>query len=159
MRGGKYSLRRRQGRDYLRSEKDVARRTGTHDAPLHRRARQLAGAREGCAGSGCGHRRTDHGVGHGHLRDASGAGYHGGSDWKADRAGRLGGTARSYRTRGHDLLRQSAHQNRHQETGMPRGDSRIRECRFAGGGFDAQGRLQDRGPRGYRRRPLQRKRV
>ena len=87
-----------------------------------------------------------------------GPGHHCGSHRQTHRIGRLGRTPRSHRAWRNDLLRQSAHQNRHQETGMPRGDSGIRKCRIAGGGSDAQGRLQNRGPRGYRRRPVQRKR-
>ena len=77
---------------------------------------------------------------------------------KAHRTGRLSRTARSDRARRDDLLRQSARKNRHQETRLPRGDSRIRKRRLAGGGFDAKGGLQNCGPRGYRRRTLQRKR-
>ena len=76
--------------------------------------------------------RTDHGVGHGHLRDARGPGHDRGGHRQADRAGRLRGTPRSDRARRNDLLRQSAGQNWASQTGLPRGHSGIRQRGLAG---------------------------
>ena len=71
----------------------------------------LAWARARYSGAGRGHERADHGVGHGHIRDARRPGDDGGCHRQADRTGRLGGTPRSDRARRDDVLRQGAARN------------------------------------------------
>ena len=156
VRGGQHSLRWRERRHHLRSAEDVARRTRTSHAPLHRRAGELAGSGTRCSRAGRGHQRTDHGLGHGHLRNARGPGHDRGGHRQAHRIRWLRWPPRSYRPRRHDLLRQSARQAGHQARRLPRGHSGIRQRGLHGRDADAECWLQDRRACRHRRRPVQR---
>ena len=130
----------------------------TAHSPLHSGTFQLAGSREGRSGSRRGNQRTDHGLGHGHVRHASRPGHYGGRHRQAHRTRRIARKERSHRPRRHDLLRQSAGQAGHQEGRLPRRRSGLRQRRFDGCRSDAESGLQNCGTGGHRRRTLQRKR-
>ena len=70
VRGRARAVRRRQGGRHLRSDADVATRTRSADASLHRRDHRCDRPGKRCAGARRQHQRSDHGVGDGHLQHA-----------------------------------------------------------------------------------------
>ena len=96
---GEHSLWRRERRHHLRSETNVARGTGAHDAAVRVRNYAHPRAREGCAGAGCVYRRADDGLDHGHVRDDDRQCVARVRDGQAGIAGRLGRAQRRHGAR------------------------------------------------------------
>ena len=96
---GEHSLWRREGRRHLRSETDVARGTGAHDAAVRLRNYADPRAGEGYSRAGRVHRCADDGLDHGHVCDDGRQCVAGVRDGQAGVAGRLGRTQRRHGAR------------------------------------------------------------
>ena len=72
VRGGEHSVWRRQGRNNLRSEADVAARARAYDAPVHQCDSAADRSAAGYSGAGCVHEFADDGLDHGHLQHDKG---------------------------------------------------------------------------------------
>ena len=137
MRGGEYSLWRREGRRDLRSRKAFQVRARARHAALHRAARRLVrpGARH--SRSRHRHQRSDHGLGDGHLRDARAAGHHRGGHRQAARPRRLARTQGSHRARLDDLLQPGRRETGNEARRLPRDRPGIRQRGLASLAADA----------------------
>ena len=152
VRDREHPLRRRQGRRGLRSQEDVPRRAGAHDAPLRVRDLDHHRARPRHPRSRRLHRRPDHGLDHGHLLHDHGLLVAGRRDRQADVAGRQRGPQRSHRARRALLhprslrdpeeARARSHGGRPglRQRGRHRGAPAARGRRPGGGGVRQQGR-------------------
>ena len=130
MRGGEYSVRRRQGRSDLRSEAHVAGRTGADDAPLHQRDSSADWAGAGYSRARCVHQLANHGLDHGHLQHDQGVSDSRRGDRQADQPGRVAGAQRSYGPRRvlHHSVRLRA--PAHAAEGRHRGGAGLWQCRL-----------------------------
>ena len=141
VRRGEHSLRRSQGRNHLRPQEHVARRTGAHDPPLHLRTDRVHRPRERRSRARRQHQRTDHGVDDGHLLHAHAADRHRCCHRQAAEHGRIARTPRSHRPR-RDDHRRRIHQAPQDEQGKhSRHHSGLRQRRIERGATHVSGRL------------------
>ena len=134
VRRGEYSLRRREGRRDLRSHETFENGTRAHHPALHRRIQRMARAGARCSRPGYRHKRSNHGLGDGHLFDARPAGHHRRGDRQAARFRRLPRPQGSHRPRADDCCNKAS-KTQDEARRLPRHHSGLRQCRLAGGAY------------------------